>query len=234
MRAGHRAVQFMFATGIEGSYPTVPGRDGSVRRVDQFAASGHYERWREDFALVQRLGIDHLRYGPPLVPRARRRPAAMTGRSPTRRSPSCSGWGSRRSRTCAISAFPTGSASFQNDDWPEYFAEYARAFARRFPWVRFYTPVNEIFIAALVLGAVRLVERARAGDRSFVNALKQPVSSEPAGDARDPRGAPGRGLHPERVVGILSCRDPDVRRPPDSQREAISCRWISRTAIRST
>ncbi len=27
---------------------------------------GHYERWREDFDLVQELGISFLRYGPPL------------------------------------------------------------------------------------------------------------------------------------------------------------------------
>ena len=38
--------------------------------------------------------------------------------------------------------------SFQNPDWPPLFAQYAAAFARRYPWVRLYTPVNEVFICA--------------------------------------------------------------------------------------
>ena len=53
---------FVFATGIENSYPTIA--DG--KRVDQMEASHHYERWREDFALVSELGVYFLRYGPPL------------------------------------------------------------------------------------------------------------------------------------------------------------------------
>lgn len=56
---------FIFATGVENSYPTIRGRDGTTVRVDQMAKSGHYERWQEDFALVQELGIEYLRYGPP-------------------------------------------------------------------------------------------------------------------------------------------------------------------------
>ena len=27
---------------------------------------GHYERWREDFDCVQEIGINYLRYGPPI------------------------------------------------------------------------------------------------------------------------------------------------------------------------
>ena len=38
--------------------------------------------------------------------------------------------------------------SFQNPDFPDAFAEFADDFARRFPSVRFYTPVNEIYICA--------------------------------------------------------------------------------------
>src|SRR4051812_8723747 len=52
---------FMFTTGIENSYPTV-----GQRRVDEMEKGKHYERWREDFALLEDLGIRFLRYGPPL------------------------------------------------------------------------------------------------------------------------------------------------------------------------
>jgi beta-glucosidase len=53
----------MFATGIENSYPTIRG--GRVR-VDEMAACQHYDRWRDDFDLVGELGVNFLRYGPPL------------------------------------------------------------------------------------------------------------------------------------------------------------------------
>ena len=57
--------EFMFATGIENSYPTVALPDGSTMRVDEMQKTGHYERWREDFGLVVEMGIPFLRYGPP-------------------------------------------------------------------------------------------------------------------------------------------------------------------------
>ncbi|MDP9414431.1 MAG: glycoside hydrolase family 1 protein, partial [Pseudomonadota bacterium] len=55
----------MFATGIENSYPVITAADGKAKRIDEMAKTGHYERWREDFALVAELGIEYLRYGPP-------------------------------------------------------------------------------------------------------------------------------------------------------------------------
>src|SRR5918999_6183080 len=57
---------FIFATGIENSYPTIVLPDGTTKRVDSMEKCGHYARWREDLGLVKELGIDYLRYGPPL------------------------------------------------------------------------------------------------------------------------------------------------------------------------
>ena len=54
---------FLFATGIENSYPTI---DNGRIRVDQMEASGHYREWRTDFDLVEWLGLEFLRFGPPL------------------------------------------------------------------------------------------------------------------------------------------------------------------------
>ena len=48
---------FMFATGIENSYPVITGADGQARRVDEMAKCGHYDRWQEDFALVREMGV---------------------------------------------------------------------------------------------------------------------------------------------------------------------------------
>ena len=44
---------------------------------------------------------------------------------------------------------PDWIGNFQNPDFPALFADYARAFATRFPWVQLYTPVNEMYICAL-------------------------------------------------------------------------------------
>ena len=46
--------QFLFATGIENSYPVINGPDGAARRVDEMEKCGHYTRWREDFAAEAR------------------------------------------------------------------------------------------------------------------------------------------------------------------------------------
>src|SRR5689334_4813656 len=53
---------FLFATGIENSYPTVEGG----KRIDQMEKCGHYKRWRDDLALVRELGLHYLRWGPAL------------------------------------------------------------------------------------------------------------------------------------------------------------------------
>ena len=53
----------MFCTGIENSNPTI---DGGRTRIDELESCAHYTRWSEDFDLVQELGIEYLRYGPPL------------------------------------------------------------------------------------------------------------------------------------------------------------------------
>ena len=54
---------FMFATGIENSYPTI--KNGSAR-VDEMEKCGHYTHWRRDFELLKELDIRYLRYGPPI------------------------------------------------------------------------------------------------------------------------------------------------------------------------
>src|SRR5437764_15247147 len=56
------ARNFMFATGIECSYPTID--NGRVRR-DEMEECGHYKYWREDLRLIKELGLKVLRYGLP-------------------------------------------------------------------------------------------------------------------------------------------------------------------------
>ncbi len=161
---------FMFATGIENSYPTILLPDGRVKRVDEMEKCGHYARWQEDFDLVQELGIRFLRYGPPLY-------SAHMG-------PGRYDWAFSDETFHALQRMnitplvdlchfgvPDWIGGFDNPEWPALFAEYARAFAARFPWVRYYTPVNEIFIAATFSGQLGWWNERGRSDRSFVLAL---------------------------------------------------------------
>ena len=161
---------FMFATGIENSYPTIQWQGQTIRR-DEMEECGHYGRWREDFELVKSMGIEHLRYGPPLY-------RAHVG--PGRYDWDFADQTFRRLAELEITPIadlchfgvPDWVGGFDNPDWPPLFAQYAHAFARRFPWVRLYTPVNEIFIAAEFSGLLGWWNQRQHSDRGFVTALK--------------------------------------------------------------
>jgi beta-glucosidase/6-phospho-beta-glucosidase/beta-galactosidase len=64
---------------------------------------------------------------------------------------------------------PDWIGSFQNPDFPELFAAYAGALAARNRWVRFYTPINEIYITATFSAQLGWWNERLASDRAFVN-----------------------------------------------------------------
>src|SRR5438552_3926233 len=138
------ANKFMFATGIENSYPTILMPDGSTKRVDEMEKTGHYKNWEKDLQLVAELGIQFLRYGPPLF---------STHIAPGKYDWEFTDLTFNRLKDLGITPIidlchfgvPDWIGNFQNPDFPQYFAEYAAAFAGRFPDLQFYTPVNEIF-----------------------------------------------------------------------------------------
>lgn len=162
---------FMFATGIENSYPTIKLPDGSTKRVDEMEKCGHYKRWKEDFELVKDLGIRYLRYGPALY---------KTHLGPGHYDWSFTDEAFHRLKELGITpivdlchfGLPDWLGGFLNPDWPAHFAEYAKAFAQRYPWLRYYTPVNEIFIAAMFSGLYGWWNDRGTSDGEFVTALK--------------------------------------------------------------
>jgi beta-glucosidase/6-phospho-beta-glucosidase/beta-galactosidase len=168
---GRRMRPFMFATGIENSNPIVRSRAGTMRRVDEMAATGHYDRWREDFQLVRELGVEYLRWGPPYH---------LVHIAPGRYDWSFADQALAELQRLGITPIvdlchfgvPDWIGDFQNEDWPGLFAEYARAFAQRYGWVRFYTPVNEIYVAATFSAHFGWWNECLTGDRAFVTSLK--------------------------------------------------------------
>jgi beta-glucosidase/6-phospho-beta-glucosidase/beta-galactosidase len=158
---------FMFATGIECSYPTTG--HGRWRR-DQLDATNHYARWREDFELAREVGITHIRYGPPLH-------LIFTG-------PGQYDWswcdeplrelielGPEPIVDLCHFGVPTWLGNFQNPEIAPALAEYARAFAQRYPEVRFYTPVNEMYVCARMSALGGVWNEQLQDEGAFVRAV---------------------------------------------------------------
>ena len=139
-----RPAGFMFATGIECSYPTI--EQGHWRR-DEMDSTRHYSMWQRDFLLAREIGITHIRYGPPLH-------LVFEGRGQYN-------WDYcdpqlEELRDCGPEPIidlchfgvPSWLGNLQNPELGSALADYAEAFAKRYPWVRFYTPVNEMYVCA--------------------------------------------------------------------------------------
>ncbi|MBD2702456.1 family 1 glycosylhydrolase [Spirosoma sp. BT702] len=172
------ASNFMFATGIECSYPTI--QHGNVRR-DLLRECGHYDRWKEDLGLVKELGLNVLRYGLPYYS--------------IHQAPGKFDWSFADEAMAEIKRLniipildlmhfgvPDWIGDFQNPDLPVHFAEYAGAVAERYPWVRFYTPVNEIYVTARLSAKEGSWNEQLKTDKGFVTALKHCVAASIMGN----------------------------------------------------
>lgn len=123
--------KFMFSTGIENSYPTIL-IEGKRIRVDELERTDHYKRWKEDFQLVKNMGLEFLRYGPSYY---------ISHAAPGKYNWDFADATFAELKQLGITPIvdlchfgvPDWIGDFQNNDWPRYFAEYARAFASRFP-----------------------------------------------------------------------------------------------------
>ena len=164
---------FMFATGIENSNPTI---NGGKTRIDELESCGHYTHWKRDFALVKEIGLEFLRYGPPL--------------HKCWLAPGKYDWDFADETFAELHRLnivpivdlchfgvPDWIGNFQNPDFGNLFADYARAFAMRFPWVQLYTPVNEMYICALFSARYGWWNEQMTSDASFVTALKHIVKA---------------------------------------------------------
>ena len=136
--------RFIFATGIECSYPTV--EQGRWRR-DEMDGTRHYEMWQRDFELARRIGCTHLRYGPPLH-LIHTAPDTFAWDAIDEAMADLEAHGPEPIVDLCHFGVPGWLGNFQNPDSPAALTAYAAAFAKRYPWVRFYTPVNEMYVCA--------------------------------------------------------------------------------------
>ena len=181
MRAGDGVVQprawdFAFATGVECSNPTIADVEGRRIRRDLLEECGHYQHWREDLQLVKDMGIPCLRYG---------LPNHRIHLGPDRYDWSFADEALAEIKRLGITPIldllhfgvPDWLGDCQNPELPVQFARYAGAVAQRYPWVRGYTPVNEIYVASRNSGWDGLWNERLRTERGFVTALKHLVAA---------------------------------------------------------
>lgn len=165
--------KFIFATGVENSCPTI---NNGKTRMDELEKCGHYKFWQKDFELVKELGVHFLRYGPPI--------------HKTFLGPGKYDWSFadetyaelQKQKILPITdlchfGVPDWLGNFQNPDFPQLFAQYAHDFAKRFPGVQLYTPVNEMYICALFSAYYGWWNEQLRTDAGFVTALKHLVKA---------------------------------------------------------
>jgi beta-glucosidase/6-phospho-beta-glucosidase/beta-galactosidase len=157
---------FIFATGIECSYPTI--EQGSWRR-DEMETMRHYNFWQRDFELAREIGVSHLRYGPPL--------------HLTYKTAGKFDWDLIDEAMADLEAHgpepivdlchfgvPHWLGNFQNPDVAPALTEYASAFAMRYPWVRFYTPINEMYVSARMSALDGMWNEQLRDEAAFISA----------------------------------------------------------------
>ncbi|HTD65653.1 MAG TPA: family 1 glycosylhydrolase [Candidatus Limnocylindria bacterium] len=169
-------MQFGFATGIECSNPSIGAENGHRLRRDLLDECGHYKHWREDLQLVKEMNIPFLRYG---------LPNHRIHLGPDRYDWSFADEALGEIKRLGIIPIldllhfgvPDWMGDFQNPEMPVHFARYAGAVAERYPWVRAYTPVNEIYVAARNSGLDGIWNERLRTEPGFVTALKHLVAA---------------------------------------------------------
>lgn len=158
--------RFIFATGIECSYPTIA--QGRWRR-DEMETMRHYQLWQRDFELARRIGVSHLRYGPPLH-LLYTAPGVFRWELIDEAMADLDAHGPEPIVDLCHFGVPAWLGNFQNPDVAAALAEYAAAFARRYSWVRFYTPVNEMYVCARMSALDGLWNEQMRDEAAFITA----------------------------------------------------------------
>jgi beta-glucosidase len=165
--------KFLWASGIEDTF--VPQARRGQRALDEYELMGHYDHWREDLALARDLGLQALRWG---VPWYKVEPA-----------PGRFDW-SWTDEVIPYLAEELGIApvidlmhygcplwlrrEFASPRYVRAVAAYARAFAERYrSLVRWYTPLNEPIINALMCGQLGAWPPYLRGDGGYIRVMMQ-------------------------------------------------------------
>jgi beta-glucosidase/6-phospho-beta-glucosidase/beta-galactosidase len=167
------ARDFIWAAGIEDTF--VPQVRRGHRALDEYELMGHYQHWREDLALGRELGLDAMRWGVPwykVEPEDGKFDWSWTDEvipylvEDLKINP-------------ILDLMHYGTPfwlkrEFANNDYPKYVARYAAEFAQRYKGlVKWYTPLNEPIINALMCGMRGLWAPYLKGETGYIRVMLQ-------------------------------------------------------------
>jgi beta-glucosidase/6-phospho-beta-glucosidase/beta-galactosidase len=173
LQLGPSPADFIWASGIEDTF--VPQTRPGHRALDEYELMGHYEHWREDLALVKALGVQALRWGVPWY-RVEPRPGEFDWRWTDQVIPYLV---DELGVTPIVDLMHYGCPlwlrrEFDNDAYPSAVAAYARAFAERYKSLaRWYTPLNEPIVNAMMCGKRGLWPPYLRGDTGYIRIMLQ-------------------------------------------------------------
>jgi beta-glucosidase len=175
LQIGANPEDFIWASGIEDTF--VPQTKVGHRALDEYELMGHYKHWREDLALLRESHMQAVRWGVPwylvepvegefdwnwtdkVIPYI----VEELGITPIidLMHYGCPFWLRRE---------------FANDRYPQAVADYASAFAKRYKnLIRFYTPLNEPLVNALMCGKRGVWPPYLRHDTGYVRVMLQVV-----------------------------------------------------------
>jgi hypothetical protein len=139
---------FVWSIGEEGSDPIVM-RNGERYRQDQFAMSGHDENMERDLFDIGSLGVKVVRYGTPWRI-AEPRPGEYDWSRWDRALAACDAAGVEPIVEFLHFGLPDHYPGFVDTAWIDGFGRYVDAFLARYPGPRWFTPINEPGVTALM------------------------------------------------------------------------------------
>ncbi len=170
---------FVVATGLECSAPLIEGN----LRQDELRKTGHWEGYAGDFALIAAMGVRFVRYGIPF-----HAVGASSGRLDwdwtDRALEALRGAGLEPIADLLHFGVPDDLDGMGDPRLPERFEQYADAFAERYPWIRYYTAVNEPLVCAVGSAGLGWWNERRQDDRSLVAAIDGLCASAVLGSER--------------------------------------------------
>lgn len=140
------------------------------RRQDEIVKTGHRDRVEEDLALVASYGIRYLRYGIPFHEVAAD-PGSLDWAWTDRAMAALQANGLEPIVDLLHFGLPDDLWGFGDPRLPERYTTFVEGFVHRYPWVRYYTPVNEPLISARFSAQLGWWNERRTDDVSFVAAI---------------------------------------------------------------